>query len=97
MLLARNAPKWHEWKVSAMVSRLQVYYTIGAKVYIPVTLGTEYTDGIILEKNQIFQSSKRPGSGIVIQSIRHIVEKNGGASSFTHENGIFSAKVMLRL
>ena len=54
-------------------------------------------DGTILEKNQIFQSSKRPGSGIGIQSIRHIAEKNSGASSFTHENGIFSAKVMLRL
>lgn len=24
MLLARNAPKWHEWKVSAMVSRRQL-------------------------------------------------------------------------
>ncbi len=31
MLLARNAPKWHEWKASAMASRLQVCYTINVK------------------------------------------------------------------
>ena len=54
-------------------------------------------DGKIQQKNNIFQSSKRAGSGIGIESIRHTVEKNGGACSFTHEDGIFSAKIMLRI
>lgn len=54
-------------------------------------------DGTIQKKNDIFQSSKRAGSGIGIESIRHIVEKNSGACSFTHEDGIFSAKIMLRI
>ncbi len=53
-------------------------------------------DGEIKEKDGIFQSSKRKGSGIGIQSVRRIAEKNGGDSSFTHDNGTFTAKVMLR-
>lgn len=52
-------------------------------------------DGTVREKNGVFQSSKRKGDGIGIQSVRHIAEKTGGASTFTCENGIFSAKVML--
>lgn len=54
-------------------------------------------DGKIEKKNDIFQSSKRPGNGIGIQSVRHIAEKNGGASNFTFENGVFTAQIMLRL
>lgn len=54
-------------------------------------------DGKITEKNHIFQSSKRKGNGIGIQSIRHICEKNGGNSHFVYENGIFTAQLMLRL
>ena len=52
-------------------------------------------DGEIKEKNGIFSSSKRRGNGIGIQSVEHLAEKNGGASTFTHEDGVFSAKVML--
>ena len=52
-------------------------------------------DGAVREKNGVFQSSKRKGDGIGIQSVRHIAEKTGGASTFTCEDGIFSAKVML--
>ena len=52
-------------------------------------------DGTVREKNGVFQSSKRKGDGIGIQSVRHIAEKTGGASTFTCEHGIFSAKVML--
>ncbi len=52
--------------------------------------------GEIREKDGIFQSSKRKGSGVGIQSVRRIAEKNGGGSSFTYENGTFTAKVMLR-
>ncbi|MGK5474283.1 GHKL domain-containing protein [Faecalibacterium prausnitzii] len=52
-------------------------------------------DGVIREKDGVFQSSKRKGEGVGIQSVRHIAEKTGGASTFTHQNGVFSAKVML--
>lgn len=31
----------------------------------------------------------------LIQAVNHIAEKNGGTSTFTHQNGAFSAKVML--
>lgn len=54
-------------------------------------------DDKIEKKNDIFQSSKRPGNGIGIQSVRHIAEKNGGSSNFTFENGVFTAQIMLRL
>ena len=54
-------------------------------------------DGKIQQENNIFQSSKRSGNGIGIESIRHITDKNGGACDFTYEDGIFSAKIMLRV
>ena len=52
-------------------------------------------DGVIREKDGVFLSSKRKGDGVGLQSVRHIAEKTGGASTFTHQNGVFSAKVML--
>ena len=52
-------------------------------------------DGAVHEKSGVFRSSKRRENGIGIQSVRHIAEKTGGASTFTYQNGIFSAKVML--
>lgn len=52
-------------------------------------------DGEVNEKSGVFRSSKRRENGIGIQSVRHIAEKTGGASTFTYQNGIFSAKVML--
>ena len=53
-------------------------------------------DGNVKEKNHLFHSSKRKGPGIGIQSVRRMVEKNGGSSSFTHEDGCFTVKIMLR-
>ena len=53
-------------------------------------------DGEIKEKDGVFRSSKRRGNGVGIQSVRHIAEKTGGASTFTYQDGSFSAKVMLR-
>lgn len=53
-------------------------------------------NGKIWEKNGVFQSAKRKGNGVGIQSIRHISDKTGGASSFTYKDGIFTAKVMIR-
>ncbi len=52
-------------------------------------------DGEVNEKNGVFRSSKRMENGIGIQSVTHIAEKTGGTSTFTHQNGTFSAKVML--
>lgn len=54
-------------------------------------------EGEIREKNGIFQSSKRHGNGIGIQSVRNIVDKNGGICTFTYENNTFTAKIMLKL
>ncbi len=53
-------------------------------------------DGNIKEKDGVFQSSKRKGSGVGIQSVRRIAEKNGGDSTFSYNDGIFTAKIMLR-
>ena len=52
-------------------------------------------DGVVNEKNGVFRSSKRRENGIGIQSVTRIAEKTGGTSTFTHQNGTFSAKVML--
>ena len=41
--------------------------------------------------------NKETGILVGIQSVRHIAEKNGGDSSFTYENGVFTAKIMLRI
>ena len=50
----------------------------------------------VKETNGVFRSSKRKGNGVGIQSVRHIAEKNGGASTFTYRDNVFSAKIMLR-
>lgn len=53
-------------------------------------------DGRINKKGGIFQSSKRRGDGVGIESVRHISEKNGGYSRFRYDDGKFRADVMLR-
>lgn len=53
-------------------------------------------DGEIRQKDGVFRSTKRKGSGVGIQSIRRISEKHGGGSNFAYDNGAFTAKVMLR-
>ena len=52
-------------------------------------------DGEVNEKNGVFRSSKRRENGIGIQSVTRIAEKTGGTSTFTHQDGTFTAKVML--
>jgi len=52
--------------------------------------------GTVHEKNGVFQSSKRSGEGIGIQSVRRIAEKNGGCCRFIYENDRFCANVMLQ-
>ena len=52
-------------------------------------------DGEVNEKSGVFRSSKRKENGIGIQSVQHTAEKTGGASTFTYQDGVFSAKVML--
>ena len=53
-------------------------------------------DGVIREKGGVFQSSKRKGDGVGLQSIRYIAEKSGGVSTVTYQDGVFRARVMLR-
>ena len=53
-------------------------------------------DGAVKEKDGVFRSSKRKGDGVGLQSVRHIAERSGGASTFTYQNGVFRARVMLR-
>lgn len=62
-----------------------------------VLLTVENTfDGELKEKDGVFQSSKRRGEGIGLQSVRRMADKNGGYSRFSHEGGVFYANVMLR-
>ena len=82
----RTAPQSRQIEVAAYLHSSRI-------VLIQVT---NAFGGEIREKQGVFQSSKRRGSGVGIQSVRRIAEKSGGASSFTHQDGIFTAKVMLR-
>ena len=73
---------------------------ISAYLHSPHLLLIQVTnpfDGEIHEKNHVFQSSKRHGNGVGIQSVRRIAEKNGGASTFTYDSNVFSAQIMLRI
>lgn len=72
--------------------KVTVYIHGGRRLLIQV----ENTfDGDIREKKGVFQSSKRKGDGVGIQSIRRIAEKTNGASTFRYGDGIFLAKVMI--
>lgn len=44
---------------------------------------------------RVFRSSKHPGDGIGISSVKNITEKYGGACSFAPESGIFTVSVIL--
>lgn len=55
-----------------------------------------FYNGVVKEKNGIFESSKHSGEGIGTQSVRRIAEKDGGYCRFTHKDSIFTADVMLR-
>ena len=81
----RTAPDRRQIKITA-------YLHAGRLLLIEVE---NAYDGEIREKDGVFQSSKRKGNGVGIQSIQHIAEKSGGASTFACQNGVFSAKVML--
>lgn len=62
-----------------------------------ILLSVENTfNGVIREKDGVYQSSKRRGNGIGIQSVSHIAEKTGGYSRFTYDDHIFRADIMLR-
>ena len=71
--------------------KLTVYLHGGSLTLIQVE---NAYDGAIREKSGVFQSSKRKGDGVGIQSVRHIAEKSGGVSTFTYQDGLFCAKVM---
>ncbi len=73
--------------------KVEIYLHSGRLLLIQVK---NTYDGNIKEKDGVFQSSKRKGNGIGIQSVRRIAEKNGGDSTFSYNDGIFTAKIMLR-
>lgn len=81
-------------KTSPSRRHIKITAYLYAEHLILIQVSNPY-DGEIREKNGIFQSSKRKGNGIGLQSVRRICEKNGGADSFTYKDGIFTAKVML--
>ena len=53
-------------------------------------------DGTLQETNGIFRSSKRPGRWHRYPVCPPDCRKNGGDCSFTHEAGVFTARIMLR-
>ena len=63
-----------------------------------VVFAYDYMDGDdnIKEKDHLFHSTKRTGLGVGTQSVRRTAEKNDGSCDFTYENGVFTAKIMLR-
>lgn len=48
------------------------------------------------QEEGIFRSSKRPGPGVGLQSVKRIAEKNGGHCQFLYSEHIFHANIMLR-
>ena len=50
----------------------------------------------VKEEKGVFRSTKRPGNGIGLQSVRRIAEKNGGYYDFAYDGRVFRASVMLR-
>lgn len=75
--------------------RIQVQAHLHSDHMVLLTVENAF-EGRIREKDGVFQSSKRRGEGVGIQSVRHIAEKNGGYSRFFYEDGIFRANVILR-
>lgn len=81
----RTAPARRQIKVTAYVHG-------GRRLLIQVE---NAFDGEVREKKGVFQSSKRKGDGVGLQSVRRIAEKTNGACTFSHEGGVFKAKVMI--
>ncbi len=48
------------------------------------------------QKDGVFQSSKRSGEGVGLQSVHRIAENCGGHCQFTYADNVFHANVMLR-
>lgn len=53
-------------------------------------------EGTVTETDGKFESSKRQGLGVGLQSVRQIAGKNGGTCQFFYDGGRFRANVMLR-
>lgn len=85
-----------EASLQAAPSRQQIKVTsyLHASRLLLIQVENTY-DGVIKEKDGVFQSSKRKGNGVGLQSVRHIAEKSGGASTFSYQAGIFCAKIMI--
>ena len=81
-------------RTAAQKRRIKVEAYIHANRLLLIQVENGF-DGEVQIKDDVFLSSKHKGNGVGIQSVRRISEKSGGANSFTYENGIFTAKVML--
>ena len=75
-----------------------------AKLDLPQTLPVDEINMCLVLSNLLENAleasirtapDRRQINGVGIQSIQHIAEKSGGASTFTYQKGAFSAKVML--
>ena len=58
-----------------------------------ISLNAAYNSAV--SSKGIFRSTKHSGDGIGISSVRNITEKYNGASTFTHQDGIFTVSVIL--
>ena len=68
-----------------------------ASGYDSMTLIVENSCGETPQQNRsgVFLSTKHSGEGIGIESVRSIVERYGGVSSFTPGEGVFTASIIL--
>jgi hypothetical protein len=80
-------PPSHRW--------VRVRGEIHGNAVVLLEVENAYT-GEILEDKGGFHSSKRPGHGIGLQSVRRIAAKNGGYCKFQYDGTVFRAQVMLR-
>ena len=69
--------------------------TAGGTHCLMISVKNSFATAPALNENGVFKSTKHPGEGIGISSVKSIAEKYGGASSFTPEDGVFSVSVIL--
>ena len=62
---------------------------------LSILVKNSFSSNLSFNDNGTFRSTKHPGEGIGISSVRSITEKYGGACSFIHEDGIFTVSVIL--
>lgn len=69
--------------------------TAGGSHSLSLIIKNNYKTEPSENESGIFHSTKHPGDGIGISSVKNITEKYGGAGTFNHEDGIFTVSVVL--